>query len=225
MAAIKSPTRTFVTIPEPYGTLDSLLVTAKALKQAVEQLTGGVSAPRRVFIQRNPPNAYMQWDLWIRPPLLPGEIFVWSYWDGIQWRIAPAAAPGADSFATFRPTGSNVALNNTANFFDIVSTPSFGATGQKWLIEGFITAYDSAGAAIIDVALYDGANYVAANAVNPISTAEVVQVRCSNIITLDEPIVLTLRARDQTSVNGTVFADYSGALSGSASGVICTRLS
>jgi len=51
--------------------------------------------------------------------------------------------------------GSDVALNNTANYFNIVNTGSIGASGQVWLIIGVVTLDDINSGATMRVRLWD----------------------------------------------------------------------
>jgi hypothetical protein len=86
-------TPTFPTIAVPDAEVKSLQTTVMALKQCVEMLTGvdqpskgGSEANRfapHVFIQNDPPSAYLPGDLWV----CTAKSYSFNVWDGTRWLL------------------------------------------------------------------------------------------------------------------------------------------
>lgn len=132
----------------------------------------------------------------------------------------PVANSGATTFL-----GADVALNNTANFFNGPNTGSIGASGQVWLISGLGTMTDTAGAANLELAIHDGTNYLANSsvvvAVN-IRAFVVVQV----VVTLTGATTFTLRAKDANSTSGTLHTTGNATgIANKATSITAVRLS
>jgi len=71
-------------IPDPNPDITSLTETVRALKQAVEALTGQskTGGAAHVFTQDTVPTAIAVGDIWIEGPIGAGTM---RYWNGTQW--------------------------------------------------------------------------------------------------------------------------------------------
>lgn len=113
--------------------------------------------------------------------------------------LSPVAftASGATTFLA-----ADVALNNVANFFNGPNTGSIGANGQTWWITATAFFADTAGAAVVEAAIFNGAAYIA-DATSAVYLANVgVTITLDAIVTLSAPATFTLRAKDQSSTSG-----------------------
>ena len=110
------------------------------------------------------------------------------------------------SFAT-NTLALNIALNNTANYFDGPSMPQ-GSTGL-WYVTGTVTVQDTAGAANIDCKLWDGttvlsssrASIQAANLYQSISLSGTILSPAGNI---------RISCKDNASTSGLIVFNASG---------------
>ena len=95
----------------------------------------------------------------------------------LGWVCTAAGSPGTlkeiralvadDGLSLGQLTSSlaaDVALNNTANYFDGPSVAQ--GTSGTWFVSGTVTFWDTAGAANFDVKLWDGTNVIASAAAN-----------------------------------------------------------
>ena len=132
----------------------------------------------------------------------------------------PATNSGSTTFL-----GADVALNNTANWFDGPNTGSIGANGQTWLILAHAAVTNTAGVSFIEIAIYDGTNYLtdigaqnfAANAITPVSTGVVASLTAAT--------TFTLRARDSISTAGKLLTSGGAtAVSNKATKITAVRL-
>lgn len=98
--------------------------------------------------------------------------------------------------------GADVALNNVANFFSGPNTGSIGASGQVWQITAVATLDDTAGAAAVELAIFDGSVYIA----NSVTTIPFASGRSMGavtvVVTLSAATTFTLRAKDLNSASG-----------------------
>lgn len=76
--------KVYPSIPDPVGTIDSLLTTVRALKQSVETLSGqrGAHAPTKVFVAEVQPTAHHSGDMWVDT----SNSNKLRVWDGTAWR-------------------------------------------------------------------------------------------------------------------------------------------
>ena len=125
--------------------------------------------------------------------------------------VAALEALAAGSATTF--LGANVNLNNTGQFFSGPNTGSIGASGQKWLIIATATLNDTAGAASVELAIFDGSNYIANSSciIPAVSQRQTMTIQA--VVTLSGATTFTLRAKDATSTSGLIQA------TGNATGV------
>lgn len=108
--------------------------------------------------------------------------------------------------------GSNVSLNNTANWFNGPNTGSIGAAGQKWLILAKATIQDTAGAASVGMRISDGTNLWDGGETSTSGAGVRAPFATAFITTLGAPTTFTLQARDGTSTSGLLLT--SGVLTG-----------
>lgn len=121
---------------------------------------------------------------------------------------------------------SNVAINNTANFFDVVSTGSIGGAGQVFQISGNIVVRDTAGAANFVLQVTDGTNIFASSALGTASLNFEVNWSFSVVVVLTGAATIKVQARDTTSVNGQALATtaVTGGTANKASYITYTRI-
>ncbi len=101
--------------------------------------------------------------------------------------------------------GGNVALNNTVAFFDGPTTGAIGAAGWKVAVSAVIYLSDTAGAALLEGAIFDGTAYIAAGTARIAVANEGVQVSLPPVVvTLAGATTFTVRAKDQTSTSGLI---------------------
>lgn len=76
--------RLYPSVPDPQANTQSLYDAVRALKQAVELLTGqaGTLAAARIKVSAVPPTALVAGDLWVNSAD-NNKLFVW---DGVDWR-------------------------------------------------------------------------------------------------------------------------------------------
>lgn len=128
-------------------------------------------------------------------------------YDGTQFNIVGGS--GAPTGTTFQNSlGSDVALNNTANFFD-GPTVAQGSIG-RWLVTGSVTCVDNNGAASFAAKLWDGTNIIASG--NLITSS----INVSGVISLSGVITspagnLRISVKDGTSTGGKIIFNNTGA--------------
>lgn len=121
--------------------------------------------------------------------------------------------------------GADVALNNTANYFNIVNTGSIGAAGQVWKIKAHATFNDTTSAASVLARLWDGASVVYAE-------TETATAGASLYSTLDVEAVVTLTAattfylsmKDRTNATGSVKTTGNAGTANKATWIIAQRV-
>lgn len=119
-------------------------------------------------------------------------------YDGTQFQIiGPVNLITSQTFL-----GSNVLLNNTGSYFDVINTGSIGAAGQKWEITATLSGVDTLGAATILARIWDGSTVYAES---PVTTSAANYESCTTIsavVTLAAATTFYLSAKDLTSTNG-----------------------
>jgi hypothetical protein len=121
---------------------------------------------------------------------------------GVTWWPNP---PGSSSVAP-AALGAPVLLNNTGTFFNGPNTGSIGVAGQVWLImANFAVSQSSAGVDYYTLHIWNGAavvgeEVVVASAGAGVNAAGV----CFAIVTLAAATTFTLRAKDVTTVDGSL---------------------
>lgn len=103
---------------------------------------------------------------------------------------------------------SNIALNNTANFFDGPSVAQ-GSSGT-WLAVGSVTAVDNAGIASILAKLWDGTTIIDSGAMHTGGAGENIIIALSGTITSPSGNI-RISVKDATSTSGNILANASGA--------------
>ena len=103
--------------------------------------------------------------------------------------------------------GADVALNNTANYFDGPSVAT-GAAGT-WDVSATITLQDTAGAATFHVKLWDGTTVIASCTLQSVGINSTLCAALSGVIAAPAGN-LRMSAKDVTSVSGKILFSQSG---------------
>jgi hypothetical protein len=120
--------------------------------------------------------------------------------------LSPYNNVGATTFL-----GSDLALNNTANFFNGPNTGSIGGAGQTWEISASGNVIDTAGGAQFELAIFNGTTYIAETLSGTSGVFNRHQVTIAPVpVTLTAATTFTLRAKDQTNTTG-ILATTGGA--------------
>jgi hypothetical protein len=121
-------------------------------------------------------------------------------------------------------TGSDVALNNTANYFDVINTGSIGASGQVWKITAYACAADTVSAKI-NVRIWDGTTVYAESSsfVGGGSFTNTIPVIA--IVSLSAATTFKLSAKDVTSTGGLIQATGFAGTANKATCIIAERIS
>jgi hypothetical protein len=105
--------------------------------------------------------------------------------------------------------GADVALNNTANFFDGPSVAQ-GTTGT-WFVSGTVTLVDTAGAAQFQCKLWDGTTVISSSAASSAGANFFASVSLSGY--LASPAAnIRISVKDISSVSGKISFNQSGTL-------------
>lgn len=132
--------------------------------------------------------------------------------------------PTATGSTTF--LAADVNLNNTANFFDGPNTGSVGANGQTWLLTAVANINDTAGAAHVEAAIFNGTTYIAADTATISAAGYYITITLSVIVSLSAATTFTLRAKDQSRTTGTLLTTgLSTAVSNKTTYITAIRLS
>jgi hypothetical protein len=102
--------------------------------------------------------------------------------------------------------GADVALNNTANFFDGPSIAQ--GTSGTWWVSGTVTVQDTAAAANIDCKLWDGTTVIATAATEVLS-GNINSVTLSGFLA-NPAGNLRISVRDQTATTGKILFNFTG---------------
>jgi hypothetical protein len=131
----------------------------------------------------------------------------------------PIANTGATTFL-----GADVALNNTANFFNGPNTGSIGANGQTWLILATGTVRDTAGSAVCAARIHDGTNGLAGYALVTGAINFEVSFNLQLVVALTAATTFTLQARDSSSTSGQLLTTGSLSPANRATSITAVRL-
>lgn len=100
----------------------------------------------------------------------------------------------------------NVALNNTANYFNGPSVAQ--GTSGTWLFIGTVTLVDTSSAAKFSIKLTDGTTTIASTRITSVAINELASVCLSGFLTSPAANV-TMQVKDETSVNGQILFNSS----------------
>jgi hypothetical protein len=141
----------------------------------------------------------------------------------IQTNIGVIAGTATQTFLT----GSDVALNNVSNYFDIINTGSVGAAGQVWKITAYACVLDTVGAARINVRIWDGTTvYAESSSATLFATSSFPNtIPVIAIVTLSAATTFRLSCQDVTSVNGLVRPTGNAGTANKATCIIAERVS
>ena len=129
---------------------------------------------------------------------------------------------GSNSATTFLT--SPVSLTSLTTYFNGPNTGSIGAAGQVWLIMGYATVQDTSNSANIDIALYDGTNYIANTNVTIPATNYNLMGSVYAVVTLSAATTFTLRAKDWNTTNGVINASAGNTISNKGTAITAVRL-
>lgn len=101
----------------------------------------------------------------------------------------------------------DVALNNTANFFDGPSVAQ--GTAGTWFVSGTISVNDTAGGAVFHAKLWDGTTVISAGVTNTSTANQIGSIALSGIITSPAGN-LRISAKDSTSTSGNIKFNITG---------------
>lgn len=137
-----------------------------------------------------------------------------------QWDVTTAGGAGAAVWSPLNQQGglqrvapvvlgAPVALNNTANYFNGPTTGSIGAAGQVWLVfANFVVSQSSAGPDYYGVNIWNGAAIVGdEQVITSVGAGVNVAGSCFAIVTLSGATTFTARAKDASTVDGSLLAD------------------
>ena len=137
---------------------------------------------------------------------IPASSVVDVIYDGTQYLLLSASFPPFTP--TFNVLSGDVALNNTANFFD-GPTIAQGTTGTWW-VSGSVTLKDTAGAASFAAKLWDGTTVIASGQLITQAINNTAVIALSGFI--GNPVGnLRISAKDATSALGVMLFNGSGA--------------
>ena len=122
--------------------------------------------------------------------------------------LTPYAAAAATTYL-----GADVALNNTASFFNGPNTGPIGGNGQTWWITAKASIRDSAGAAGIGAQIHNGTSAIDTGSGTTWAPNTELTIPLGAIVALTAPATFTLQAKDPISTSGVLLT------TGSASGV------
>lgn len=131
--------------------------------------------------------------------------------------------PTASNVQTF--LAADVALNNTANYFNVCNTGSIGASGQKWLVTAVASLIDTGGLANILVRIWDGSSVVYCETATQITSANARQVVTVNaLVTLSAATTFHLSCKDLTLTTGSVLTTGPAATANKATSITAIRV-
>lgn len=123
----------------------------------------------------------------------------------MQYGIATVNHPGL-AYAAAPITSSlsgNVALNNTANYFDGPAVAQ--GTAGTWFVSGTVTMVDTAGAARFDLKLWDGTTVIATTQTSGAAANFFISATLSGFITAPAGN-LRISVKDASSTSGSIDA-------------------
>lgn len=129
---------------------------------------------------------------------------LWANTDGsTAWDFFTAGYPALTNVPPVDLSG-NVALNNTANYFNGPNTGSIGASGQVWLVfANFVFSQPGTGPDYYLGHIWNGAAIVGSEQTITSNGANINTAgSCFAIVTLSAATTFTLRAKDATSNTG-----------------------
>lgn len=122
-----------------------------------------------------------------------------------QYGVSSAGAIGLTTATQALP--ANVALNNTASFFDGPSMAQ--GTSGKWSVHGHVTLQDTAGAADFYVKLWDGTSIIASTVVSTSAANKYATAHLSGEIS-NPAANVRISVRDLSSTSGFIKANDTG---------------
>lgn len=124
--------------------------------------------------------------------------------DAFDVTIIPALGQPVAMQPITNSLASDVAMNNTANYF---AGPAVAqGTAGKWFVSGTVTAYDTAGAANFHAKLWDGTTVIASAGANSAGSNALVSISLSGYISAPAGN-LRIDVRDATSTSGVLAHD------------------
>ena len=130
-----------------------------------------------------------------------------------------AAAGVAQTFLA-----SDVNLNNTSNYFNICNTGSIGASGQKWLLIGVCNLSDTAGAAALNVRIWDTSTVFCESTSYVAAANQQITVTVMTIVSPSGAATYHLSAKDATSTSGIAQTTGAAGTANKATSITAIRL-
>lgn len=141
--------------------------------------------------------------------------------DGTTGITTPGPVNGAATMLSpiTNSLSGDVALNNTANYFDGPSVAQ--GTSGTWFVSGSVLLQDNAGIATINVKLWDGTTTIASAKCRILATNGEVMISLSGYITSPAGN-LRISCRDGSSTSGLI--EYNGSGLGKDSTITAIRI-
>lgn len=120
---------------------------------------------------------------------------------------------------------ADVALNNTANYFNICNTGAIGASGQVWKITASVALRDTAGAAGMRIRIWDGSAtvYQETGETAPAANQDINVTVCA-LVTLSGVTTFHLSCKDVTSTSGSALTTANAGTANKATWILAERL-
>lgn len=121
--------------------------------------------------------------------------------------------------------GSDVNLNNTANYFNVVDTGSIGASGQKWLIRAAVCLTDTGASANFLVRIWDGSSTVYVESETTTAAAgHFALATVEAIVSLSAATTFHLSCKDPTNTTGVAKTTAGAGTANKATWITAIRL-
>lgn len=118
----------------------------------------------------------------------------------------------------------DVALNNTANYFNICNTGSIGASGQTWLIMATATFQDTAGSAAFRFRIWDTSTVFAESVTTSNAAGSDITASIFAVVTPSAAATYHLSAKDPTSTSGVAKTTSLAGTANKATSIVAIRL-
>jgi hypothetical protein len=141
-------------------------------------------------------------------------------YDGTQFNLIGFFPSAAQTFL-----GSDVALNNTANYFNVVNTGSIGASGQVWQITATVTCVDTGGAALFRCRIWDGSSSVyACQEQTSVGASSETCATIAATVTLSAATTFHLSIKDSTATTGKALTTGNADTANKSTSITAVRL-
>jgi hypothetical protein len=122
--------------------------------------------------------------------------------------VISAVAPDTSlDYETAELSGANVALNNTANYFD---GPSVSLDAGTWFVIATVTVGDASATNSFSGKLWDGTNVIGSAAAYTSSTLHRISMTISGVIVLGSTTTVKVSVRAPTASTGVMYFNHTG---------------